>query len=133
MRPVASAAWGARPAAPSSWWRRHGRFHALGASGIAVAMMCLWRASAAVMSDVCANSAQDVLYGWVGRTGEWLIIAAVMAAYALHVRRERASEEQPVTPRRLHRSLVSCRLRGESLRSRRRRRGHSRMVRRPLG
>lgn len=130
MRPVASAAWGARPAAPPSWWRRQGRFHALGASGIAVAMMCLWRAGAAVMSDVCANSAQDVLYGWVGRTGEWLIITAVMAAYSLHVRREDAIDHRPPMPRRRRRSLLSCRLRGgRLLRSRRGRRG-GRIVRR---
>ena len=52
-----------------------------------VAVMSLWRGAAAVISDVCANTAGEFLSGWFGRTGEWLIIAAVLGAYTLHTRR----------------------------------------------
>jgi hypothetical protein len=49
--------------------------------------MSLWRAAAAVISDLCANYAQDFLNNWAGRTGEVLIIAGALTAYAWYTRR----------------------------------------------
>ena len=63
------------------------RCHTLLASGAVVALMSLWRAAATIISDLCANYAQDALNSCAGRTGEWLIIAGALTAYAWYSRR----------------------------------------------
>jgi hypothetical protein len=66
-------------------------------SGTVVAVMSLWRAAAAVISDLCANYAQDFLNTWAGRTGEVLIIAGALSAYAWHTRRHGNSNKSPIS------------------------------------
>jgi len=77
------------------------RCHTLLASGAVVALMSLWRAAATVISDLCANYAQDALNSCAGRTGEWLIIAGALAGYAWYSRRRaRALKSRPRMPAR---------------------------------
>jgi hypothetical protein len=73
----------------------HRRLNTLLVSGGVVAVMSLWRAAAAVISDLCANYAQDFLNNWAGRSGEVLIIAGVLTAYAWHARRRTTKVSLP--------------------------------------
>src|SRR4051794_37905372 len=67
---------------------------ALWMSAAAIALLGLYRGAAAVLIDAGGNFVNDLLNTWVGRIGEWLILAGVMAAHALHVRRKNAASAQ---------------------------------------
>jgi hypothetical protein len=86
------------------------RIHMLFVSGAVVGLMSLWRAAAAVISDMCANVAQEHLNGFAGRVGEWLIIAAVLSAYAWRTRRRRRREAVAHTAAPIVRSIRTVRI-----------------------
>ena len=67
-----------------SW--RSGGAHALWMSGVVLAVSSLWRGGLEILLDVGGNAAHDVLGGFLGRTGEWLILAAALAGYAVYLR-----------------------------------------------
>ena len=100
MRPVAFAG----VAALLRQLRKAGQ--ALGLSGAVIALMSLWKAAAAVMSDLCANCAQDLLGTWIGRTGEFVVLAALFGFSMWLVRRgKEPDEERPLHhlhPRTVH-------------------------------
>src|SRR5262245_66483041 len=62
--------------------------HALWMSGVVIALSCLWRGGITILFDVGGNVAHDFLGGVLGRTGEWLILAAAMVGYAVYIRRK---------------------------------------------
>ena len=57
-------------------------------SATAVALVGLCRAACIVLVDASGNFVDDLLNSWVGRIGEWLVLGAVMTAYAVHLRRQ---------------------------------------------
>ena len=77
---------------PSMFTRlRHGmrkQRHALWMSATAVAFVGMYRAACIVLVDASGNFVDDLLNSWLGRIGEWLALASVMAAYAVHLRRQ---------------------------------------------
>ena len=62
--------------------------NALWMSATAVAFVGMYRAACTVLVDASGNFVNDLLNSWVGRIGEWLILAGVMTAYAVHLRRQ---------------------------------------------
>jgi hypothetical protein len=72
-------------------------------SATAVALVGLCRAACIVLVDASGNFVDDLLNSWVGRIGEWLVLGAVMTAYAVHLRRQAcghcAVAAAPVRPR----------------------------------
>lgn len=101
MRPVAFAG----VAALLRQLRKAGQ--ALGLSGAVIALMSLWKAAAAVMSDLCANCAQDVLNTWLGRTGEFVVLVALFGFSMWLIRREkeRTAPQDPIESRQSPRSI----------------------------
>jgi hypothetical protein len=61
-------------------------------SATAVAFVGMYRAACTVLVDASGNFVNDLLNSWVGRIGEWLILAGVMTAYAVHLRRAGARQ-----------------------------------------
>jgi len=56
---------------------------------MSAAMMMLlstvWRCAIAILPDVTGNAAHDMLGGFLGRSGEWmLLLAAALAAWAVY-------------------------------------------------
>ena len=62
--------------------------HALWMIGVVVALSSLWRGGMEILLDVTGNAAHDALGGVLGRTGEWLILAGVLAGWAVYIRRK---------------------------------------------
>jgi hypothetical protein len=60
-------------------------------SATAVGFVACYRAACTVLVDASGNFVNDLLNSWVGRVGEWLVLAGVMAAYAVHTRRQQAA------------------------------------------
>src|SRR5205809_5614257 len=85
--------------------------HALWVSAAAVGFVGMYRAACAVLVDAGGNFVNDLLNTWVGRVGEWLILAGVMTAYAVHLRRAATSPASPpasaVSSRRVRRLRVA--------------------------
>jgi hypothetical protein len=71
---------------------RHGiranRGNAIWMSATAVLFVGLYRAACTVLVDASGNFVNDLLNSWVGRIGEWVVLGGVMAAYAVHLRRQ---------------------------------------------
>jgi hypothetical protein len=76
-------------------------------SAAAIGFVGMYRAACAVLVDASGNFVNDLLNTWVGRIGEWLILAGVMSAYALHLRRRACATCSATT----HRTSPALRVR----------------------
>ena len=102
----------------SGHWRAQRR--ALWMSASAVALVGMYRAACTVLVDASGNFVNDLLNSWVGRVGEWLVLAGVMTAYAVHLRRQACAHcpaASSVKPRRrfMRGNMPGCRNNAERL------------------
>jgi len=87
-----------------SW--RSGSAHALWMSGVVIAVSSLWRGGLEILLDVGGNVAHDALGGFLGRTGEWLILAAALGGYAVYLRGRHAPADLSKSTRQRVRARV---------------------------